>query len=314
MEFIQWLRSDTGLKYDDAQRYIEDLIKININSPQELLILFENNLIDLSNLIHNELDLEEITDKCCNGADQMITTMLNDNQTETSESVNELQEEPVTQTHQSISTEPLHQSNAELKKKKSTYLFKGCSVVITLISLLCGASVLFNQRLLRMKPFQSSEPIQKLSLSPDQIKHLFKSIRSQDLNKVKELTSGYNIDGIKDNDSEFLLHWATNKGNREICEHLIINGASLDSKNIHGASPLHIASLQGYSDIIQLLYDHGANIESIDEDGQTPIDVARSEDIKQLLLNLKKSNNQKFSILNSIFKFLNKLISWHQDG
>eukprot|EP00050_Salpingoeca_kvevrii_P001366 m.168555 g.168555 ORF g.168555 m.168555 type:complete len:99 (+) comp10355_c0_seq6:879-1175(+) len=52
---------------------------------------------------------------------------------------------------------------------------------------------------------------------------------------------------------------------------LIAAGASVNSKDIAGDSPLHITTLHGDPSIVELLIDSGASINSTNNNGMTPL-------------------------------------------
>lgn len=74
----------------------------------------------------------------------------------------------------------------------------------------------------------------------------------------------------------FPLHLAILKGNKEIAELLIDNGAKIDIKalNREAATPLHWAAFFNQKDMVSLLIKSGAPINALDATGGTPLDSA----------------------------------------
>ena len=72
------------------------------------------------------------------------------------------------------------------------------------------------------------------------------------------------------------LHLAVVKGNKEIVQILLDNGAKIDikAKNKDEATPLAWAAFLGQKDVVSLLIEAGAPINAIDANQYTPLDAA----------------------------------------
>ena len=72
------------------------------------------------------------------------------------------------------------------------------------------------------------------------------------------------------------LHLAIVKGNKEIVQILLANGAQLDleAKNKDEATPLHWAAFFGQTDMVSLLIQSGAPMNLLDANNNTPLDAA----------------------------------------
>ena len=72
------------------------------------------------------------------------------------------------------------------------------------------------------------------------------------------------------------LHLAVVKGNKEIVQILLDNGAQIDlkAKNKDEATPLHWAAFFGQKDVVSLLLGAGAPINVLDANNATPLDSA----------------------------------------
>jgi ankyrin repeat protein len=68
-----------------------------------------------------------------------------------------------------------------------------------------------------------------------------------------------------------LLHAATIMGDLPLARLLIKRGASVDTPDSHGRTPLHYGAQLGHIDIIQLLLDNGADIAVQDSSGATAL-------------------------------------------
>lgn len=72
------------------------------------------------------------------------------------------------------------------------------------------------------------------------------------------------------------LHLAVVKGDKEIIQILLDNGAKLElkAKNKDEATPLSWAAFFGNKDMVELLVEFGASINAIDANNLTPLDAA----------------------------------------
>jgi len=75
----------------------------------------------------------------------------------------------------------------------------------------------------------------------------------------------------KDENGFTALPLAAVRGNKDICQLLILNAANVNEKNHFGSTPLHLAAANGQKDTCQLLIQNGANVNEKDEDGKTPL-------------------------------------------
>lgn len=102
------------------------------------------------------------------------------------------------------------------------------------------------------------------------------------------------------------LHLAVVKGNKEIVQILLENGAQLDleAKNKDEATPLHWAAFFGQTDMVSLLIQSAPPMNVLDADDGTPLDAAvyvwrisRDDEKKanhmKEIINILKSNGGK---------------------
>lgn len=81
---------------------------------------------------------------------------------------------------------------------------------------------------------------------------------------------GFNINYV-DNNGFSALHYACQKGTRDIVRMLIANGADVTISNNRGITPLHLAAGTGNKEIIKMLVDNGADINATDSDGESVV-------------------------------------------
>lgn len=96
-----------------------------------------------------------------------------------------------------------------------------------------------------------------------------------DLNKVKELIeAGASVNAHFPNGVSVLSVTAF-RGNKELCELLLSNGADVEGQPLHEAinmvSPLMATAIQGHKEVAELLILFGANVNAQDKDGQTAL-------------------------------------------
>jgi len=70
------------------------------------------------------------------------------------------------------------------------------------------------------------------------------------------------------------LHYACSKGNLEVAQFLIVNGALVDSPSIGDTTPLMMAVQSGNEQLVKLLLDKGADIQLRNGNGLSAIDIA----------------------------------------
>lgn len=70
------------------------------------------------------------------------------------------------------------------------------------------------------------------------------------------------------------LHYACAKGQLEVAQYLIANGALVDSINLGGTTPLMMAVQSGNEYLVKLLLDKGANLQLRNGLGLSAIDIA----------------------------------------
>jgi uncharacterized protein len=70
------------------------------------------------------------------------------------------------------------------------------------------------------------------------------------------------------------LHYACAKGQLEVAQFLIANGAIVDSMSLGNTTPLMMAVQSGNEQVVKLLLDKGADLQLRNDQGLTAIDIA----------------------------------------
>jgi hypothetical protein len=70
------------------------------------------------------------------------------------------------------------------------------------------------------------------------------------------------------------LHYASTKGQLDVAQYLIANGAMVDSRSLNGTTPLMMAVQSGNEELVKLLLDNGADLQAKNNLGISAIDIA----------------------------------------
>ncbi|MFH1643760.1 MAG: ankyrin repeat domain-containing protein [bacterium] len=129
--------------------------------------------------------------------------------------------------------------------------------------LVTGATVAVGTGLYKFIPYIVKETIKNIDLRY--------AVATGDIKTVNKL-----LNEATNNDPTTLLHLASKKGQFEVAQILIENGANVNAKNIDGETPLHIAVRIGDEKLTNLLLNQ-ENIElsPVNNLGQTPFAIAQ---------------------------------------
>ena len=132
------------------------------------------------------------------------------------------------------------------------------------------------------------------------IKEIMEFAMFGDRECIKKMVEFININMLRDESGNTLLHWAAKLGdvelakivyngiprnkfgrtplhyatNREVAEFLISRGAYVDDVDEFGRTPLHYAAIENRADVVEVLIKSGANINARDNEGNTPLKLA----------------------------------------
>lgn len=120
---------------------------------------------------------------------------------------------------------------------------------------------------------------------PDREKTLFDWTKEGRLDKLQVLLDSGNV-GVTDPDGLTLLHWAADRGLREVAQLILQIGPSLvNIQDVEGQTALHYACNCGHIALVKLLLESGADASILDTDGNTPLTLDSCHDIQDLLSN-----------------------------
>jgi ankyrin repeat protein len=92
------------------------------------------------------------------------------------------------------------------------------------------------------------------------------------------------VDTLRGNSLDLALHAATRRGDSTIISSLLKKGASLDSRDELGRSPVHLAAGQGNATAISVFLKSGADIDAKEIHGQTPLWQAAANGHEEVVL------------------------------
>jgi ankyrin repeat protein len=98
---------------------------------------------------------------------------------------------------------------------------------------------------------------------------------------------GVNVNAV-DNNGDYPLDLAAQKGDAAIAELLLSHGANINIRNKSGGFPIHSAALAGNTIVVRLLLDRGSDVNCrVEPTGETPLYLAasfgRTDTVKLLL-------------------------------
>jgi ankyrin repeat protein len=70
------------------------------------------------------------------------------------------------------------------------------------------------------------------------------------------------------------LHYACTRGQLEVAQFLVINGANVNSTSLNGSTPLMMAVQSGNEQLVKFLLDSGADLQIRNTQGFSAIDIA----------------------------------------
>uniref|UniRef100_A0A667WP05 Acyl-CoA-binding domain-containing protein 6 n=1 Tax=Myripristis murdjan TaxID=586833 RepID=A0A667WP05_9TELE len=115
-------------------------------------------------------------------------------------------------------------------------------------------------------------------------KNIFDYCRENNIDHITKAISSQKVDvNTKDEEGRALLHWACDRGHKELVSVLLQNKADINSQDDEGQTALHYASACEFADIVELLLKAGADPSIKDLEGSLPEEVTESSAISSLL-------------------------------
>ncbi|XP_037106638.1 acyl-CoA-binding domain-containing protein 6 [Syngnathus acus] len=115
-------------------------------------------------------------------------------------------------------------------------------------------------------------------------KNIFDYCRENNIEQISKAISSQKVDiNSKDEEGRALLHWACDRGHKELVSFLLQQKADINSQDNEGQTALHYASACEFGDIVELLLSTGADPSIKDMEGSLPEEVTESGAISSLL-------------------------------
>ncbi|KYO24268.1 acyl-CoA-binding domain-containing protein 6 isoform X1 [Alligator mississippiensis] len=115
-------------------------------------------------------------------------------------------------------------------------------------------------------------------------KNIFDYCRENNIDHVTKAIQSKKVDvNLKDEEGRALLHWACDRGHKELVSVLLHHAADVNSQDNEGQTALHYASACEFIDIVELLLTSGADPTLQDQDGCLPEEVTDCKAITSML-------------------------------
>nr|XP_056700510.1 acyl-CoA-binding domain-containing protein 6 [Euleptes europaea] len=122
-------------------------------------------------------------------------------------------------------------------------------------------------------------------------KNIFDYCRENNIEHVTKAIRTKKVDvNTKDEKGRALLHWACDRGHKELVSILLQHTADVNSQDDEGQTALHYASTCEFSDIVELLLKFGADPTVRDTEGYLPEEVTDCRAITFILQKHTASN------------------------
>uniref|UniRef100_A0A8C8RDH1 Acyl-CoA-binding domain-containing protein 6 n=1 Tax=Pelusios castaneus TaxID=367368 RepID=A0A8C8RDH1_9SAUR len=115
-------------------------------------------------------------------------------------------------------------------------------------------------------------------------KNIFDYCRENNIDHVTKAIQSKNVDvNMKDEEGRALLHWACDRGHKNLVSVLLQHAADVNSQDGEGQTALHYASACEFFDIVELLLKSGADPTLLDQEGCLPEEVTDCKAITSML-------------------------------
>ncbi|NWT72664.1 ACBD6 protein, partial [Prunella himalayana] len=121
-------------------------------------------------------------------------------------------------------------------------------------------------------------------LNREEDKNIFDYCRENNIDYVTKAIQSKKVDvNVTDEEGRALLHWACDRGHKELVSVLLQNAADVNIQDGEGQTALHYAATCEFLDIVELLLQSGADPGLRDQEGCLPEEVTDSKAITSAL-------------------------------
>nr|XP_019832419.1 PREDICTED: acyl-CoA-binding domain-containing protein 6 isoform X1 [Bos indicus] len=115
-------------------------------------------------------------------------------------------------------------------------------------------------------------------------KDIFDYCRENNIDHITKVIKTKNMDvNMKDEEGRTLLHWACDRGHKELVTVLLQYRADINCQDNEGQTALHYAAACEFLDIVELLLQSGADPTLRDQDGCLPEEVTGCKAVTLML-------------------------------
>ncbi|XP_049632536.1 acyl-CoA-binding domain-containing protein 6 [Suncus etruscus] len=115
-------------------------------------------------------------------------------------------------------------------------------------------------------------------------KNIFDYCRENNIDLVTKAIKSQSVDvNMKDEEGRALLHWACDRGHKELVTVLLHHRADIKCQDNEGQTALHYAAACEFPDIVELLLQAGADPAVRDQEGCLPVEVTGCKAVCALL-------------------------------
>ncbi|XP_012505120.1 PREDICTED: acyl-CoA-binding domain-containing protein 6 [Propithecus coquereli] len=115
-------------------------------------------------------------------------------------------------------------------------------------------------------------------------KNIFDYCRENNIDHITKAIKLKNVDvNMKDEEGRALLHWACDRGHKELVTVLLQYRADINCQDNEGQTALHYAAACEFLDIVELLLQSGADPTLRDQDGCLPEEVTGCKAVSLVL-------------------------------
>ncbi|KAM5293755.1 acyl-CoA-binding domain-containing protein 6 isoform 2-T2 [Glossophaga mutica] len=115
-------------------------------------------------------------------------------------------------------------------------------------------------------------------------KNIFDYCRENNIDHISTVIKSNHVDvNMKDEEGRALLHWACDRGHKELVTVLLRHRADINSQDNEGQTALHYAAACEFLDIVELLLQSGADPTLRDQDGCLPEEVTGCKAVSLVL-------------------------------